>query len=1628
MNPPTSNGVVGILFDWKGTTNMKRGLLMAFTLVLCIASIGTQPLSAAPQAWRLLDGPRGGSVAALAMSPNYANDRTVFAGLRGHGVYRSIDSGETWQAIGLSDQVIIDLAISPNYAADRTLFAAAGLSPAGFNVYRSTDGGATWQTPYLTPYAYGFKSLIGLSISPDFANDHTLYALNGAETYKSSDGGLAYSKAGGWFASHTITNLALSPGYHIDHTLFAGVQNDQLHKSIDGGAHWNPAGLGGDVMALALSPNYPGDHTLAVVVRAPNAYGSVGRIRVSYDDGTSWNDNTPWPLDYPGQTRLVFSPTFAHDRTIMASSSGRAGLFRSTDGGQSWATIDQAGLANKAIDALVIAPDTASTPYAFFGASSGLYRSLDHGEHWSSNNDSLPRLAIRRIALAPGDPNRILVATSYFDQQRTTGSIPVESDSNLQLSIDGGQTWRETSGRISQAQEVAFSPDVAKDQIALACLGVIDQQGYKQGGIIRSTDAGASWGPVYSGSFCTTLALSPNFAVDRTAWAYFSAGPLDTGIFRSIDGGVNWILLTNAIVANLIVPSPNYAIDQTLYAATADNRVMRSTDGGVNWWPDMNQAVTALTISPAFGASETLYSAAPQVGGLLRKIGVNEPWYAVNPNIPPTLNGQPVHYAVLDFAADGSVIAGVTYGSSGAAIYRSVDGGQTWQLVGTGLDQFNLFDVASTSNSSEGNQHGALTFYAATSGGLWRIDQSQRDPTEPGAWDSAGPLGGKADVLALSPNFASDGIALTGEVNWIRIYDFGRGLFKSSDWGQTWRLVSPSVGNPPSTGGEAVHGYAFSPGFATDKTVFAATSHGLYKSTDSGDTWQWLKDATWDQPMGVTHVTLSPDYPTSGHLFTSNMYGCLSVSQDFGHSWLKCVGPGSASVSIFGVQYSPNFATDNTIFASGFDEYRSTNRGISWTQILTGTSSFILSPYYAVDHVAFTVGAGISRTIDNGTSWTPILSAPVQSLAISPQFNVDQTLFGSGDANNNVVYRSINGGATWLSGTIGLSTTTVGSISLSPAFASDHIAYALANDGLYRSINSGAAWSKVPDFDQQAITSLIYAPDWPTHPYVFVTTADAVYRSTDGGVTWSAIPELAHVPIGPLVFSPGWAAQPYILIGSAQGVYRSTDGGATWARMQGFTALSASSLVMSADDAVWLTGTSNGIYASTDHAATWAPFGSPRQYIYQIAVSPVYAADHTAFVEGSYGGMGASLLRTTNGGATWQSVRSMNTGGGLALSPQYATDHTLYVSDGGVWRSTDGGDHWDPIGTWPSFVSTRQHIALPPNYPADATVFAAGAGFWRLPPGETVWQPAASGLMSTTDVSAIAVAPNYSATHTLLAVTSEYSGSESFAAVLRSDDGGINWQPSDIGVPEGDLRSIAFSPNYAADHTVYLVSAAQLYRSIDDGHSWTAIGAPPDWPELNSVAVSHSGQVIVASSTGVWRYSTGFRDILIDGDFEAGSGWELVGNASLAQNVVFNGQQALHLGLDNAANTAIDSAAVQTITIPVSATLAQLNLRAYPVTSETQSNGDAQYATITLSDTVTISHTLFWTLSNAQTWQRYSFDLTPYAGKTIVLCLGVLNDGSGGQTALYVDDASLITLGPAGSQVYLPVILKNAAN
>ncbi len=355
------------------------------------------PSSIPTTSWRSLPGPTGGSVADIVLSPAYPASRTLFAGLRGPGVYRSDDDGYSWQPTGSGDWVVADLAVSPAFAADETLFALSGLWTTGFSVHRSQDGGETWQ-PAASPTS--FVNGRSLSISPDFAHDQLLYLATGSPglTYVSGDGGETFEAVGGWFASHTVTDIVFSPAFAADRTLFALAAGDGIYRSTDAGVNWLPVATGQPTSALAVSPNYASDRTLAAVAAS-------GTILVSTDDGETWNAGSGAALGTGGHTTITFSPTFGADQVIMAASSTDASPVRSLDGGVSWepaGPYDPAmsyldGMIGGGVFALALAPDQDWDGIQFAATSSGVARSPHRGGEWVQMNDGLPRLSVRSL-------------------------------------------------------------------------------------------------------------------------------------------------------------------------------------------------------------------------------------------------------------------------------------------------------------------------------------------------------------------------------------------------------------------------------------------------------------------------------------------------------------------------------------------------------------------------------------------------------------------------------------------------------------------------------------------------------------------------------------------------------------------------------------------------------------------------------------------------------------------------------------------------------------------------------------------------------------------------------------------------------------------------------------------------------------------------------------------------------------------------------------------------------------------------------------------------------------------------------------------------------------------------------
>ena len=174
--------------------------------------------------WSIDEGTVQGKVTGIVFDPNYAVNHIFYVATNGYGVYKG-DGGPnlsswSWSELntGLdtaNKKFIHAIAISPNFASDQTLFIATD----SVGIYKSTDAGSHWNVAY---DSLVFQTLL---FSPDYATDRAIYAgEDGGGVYRSTDRGVTWSQMNHGFAdpvyAGSVLSLAFAPGEPTD--LFAG--------------------------------------------------------------------------------------------------------------------------------------------------------------------------------------------------------------------------------------------------------------------------------------------------------------------------------------------------------------------------------------------------------------------------------------------------------------------------------------------------------------------------------------------------------------------------------------------------------------------------------------------------------------------------------------------------------------------------------------------------------------------------------------------------------------------------------------------------------------------------------------------------------------------------------------------------------------------------------------------------------------------------------------------------------------------------------------------------------------------------------------------------------------------------------------------------------------------------------------------------------------------------------------------------------------------------------------------------------------------------------------------------------------------------------------------------------------
>jgi photosystem II stability/assembly factor-like uncharacterized protein len=231
------------------------------------------------------------------------------------GIYKSADRGAMWKQVLAGNNW--DVAISPNFAQDGIAFASLREYHLAGPVMKTADWGETWTVSGIGLYTGFSQDGYNIAISPQFAQDQTVFVACGLGLYKSTDRGETWAAI---FSPYDVSRLprsvALSPYYLYDQTLVYWSEYSDLRLSQDGGRTWK-RGVGIADYPLAAGIRYPGPFGPRPAPPAP------GPFRVYLPEVS--NRSTALELWYVGQQDYLGADPY---------------LYRSVDYGATWQQVD----------------------------------------------------------------------------------------------------------------------------------------------------------------------------------------------------------------------------------------------------------------------------------------------------------------------------------------------------------------------------------------------------------------------------------------------------------------------------------------------------------------------------------------------------------------------------------------------------------------------------------------------------------------------------------------------------------------------------------------------------------------------------------------------------------------------------------------------------------------------------------------------------------------------------------------------------------------------------------------------------------------------------------------------------------------------------------------------------------------------------------------------------------------------------------------------------------------------------------------------------------------------------------------------------------------------------------------
>lgn len=642
--------------------------------------------------------------------------------------------------------------------------------------------------------------------------------------------------------------------------------------------------------------------------------------------------------------------------------------------------------------------------------------------------------------------------------------------------------------------------------------------GLPAGGVWKTTNAGATWWPIFDGVKDAEVIGALEVAPSNGNTIYVGTGDLITGggiaegngMYKSTDAGVTWTRsgLEKTKQIPSIVVDPRDA-NVVLVAAqgdarhkTSDRGVYRSTDGGSNWtrtlFVDDSTGLQKLAI--AFDRPDVVYATTVR-------------HYAPIPSGPP--NGPPLVPQPNPQGGGGAAQRGPT----GTSIYKSLDGGVTWkELTGGGLPR-----IAGRTSIAVAIGTDAQRVYFTTNTGLYRSDDGGATWKQMAATDSRirNGQGGYNCGVYVDPK------------NPDLVYVFNTASYISKDGGNTF------TGFKGAPGGDDPQQGWIDP--TNGKRMILGYDQGAIVSLDGGSTWSSWYNQSSEQ---VYHVSADNSFP----------YWIYASQQDAGAVRTRVRGNLGAVTAldwnpVNGWEWGTIVAdplNSNTVYATGNGVIRISFPSEQWVNVgpaqdpalrlrANSDAPLLFDPWDP--HTLYAGFQYLMATSDGGKTWRKLspnlgyprnFPIPPDSAPPKPGDPIGGTIMSIGAStvvrgtiwvglNTGLVRVTRDNGKTW-SGSAVSDFPRAGQIhSVEPSHTNAAEAYVTAdargsgdyNPYVYRTRDYGKTWTLITNGLATGESNGSYARilrEDPKRPgLLFLGTESAMYVSFDDGDSWQSL-------------------------------------------------------------------------------------------------------------------------------------------------------------------------------------------------------------------------------------------------------------------------------------------------------------------------------------------------------------------------------------------------------------------------------------------------------------------------------------------------------------------------------------------